>query len=387
MSTYNKLKQVYDDLGLETSPESIDGQVITYNSMLVDDLQDQIDELSKSNNLNDAQGQALKSLGTLVNVRAKVATASTATLQITGSGTVPQGAVFASSVDGTQWIADAQSTGSVDVTCQTLGAITAASDTITTIVTPIVGVDAVTNANAAVPGRDNETDTQLRARIRQSGASRAAGTASAIEAALAQIDELTHLRVHENPEPITKTMPGSSETMAAHSIAIFYLGSDINTIAQTALPVLGFADLNHDSGLSGKQNTTVRTPIRVINGREIGGQELRFTAFEVQPVDLTITIAIRDAVHGYTFTEASIKKAINEFANATLFQGQSAELGFDRTGFEIGESVSKYDLATPVLKAIGGEAKIDSITVLHGTIAYNQVANIDDNKITITVSH
>jgi len=386
MTTYSKLKQVYDDLGLETSPESIDGQVITYNAMLIDDLQDKINEQSKNNNLNDAQGQPLKSLGTLVNVRAKVATPSTATLQITGSGTVPQGAVFASSVDDTQWIADAQSTGTVDVTCKTAGSLTAASDTINVIMTPIADVEAVTNAAAAVPGKDNETDTQLRARIRASGASRAAGTADAIEAALAQIDELTHLRVHENREPITKTL-GGNQTMAAHSIAIFYLGSDIDTIARAALPALGFADLNRDSNLVGKKNTNVSTPIRIVNGRQVGGQSLEFTAFEVQPMDLTIIIAIRDAVHGYTFTEDSIKKAINEFASATLFQGQSTELGFDRTGFEIGESVSQYDLATPILKAIGSQAKIDSISVTGGTIAYNQVANIDDNKITITVSN
>ena len=62
MTTYNDLITAYKDIDpdIDTSPASIDGQVITYNSMLIDELKDQIEELSKSNNLNDAQGQQLR---------------------------------------------------------------------------------------------------------------------------------------------------------------------------------------------------------------------------------------------------------------------------------------------------------------------------------------
>ncbi len=68
---------------------------------------------------------------------------------------------------------------------------------ISAISTPLLGIDAVTNAYAIAGGADQETDASFRARIRTYQAA-ARGTMSALESAILAIDGVTGLNLHED---------------------------------------------------------------------------------------------------------------------------------------------------------------------------------------------
>lgn len=142
-----------------------------------------LDDSAKNCMLNYARGDYLDALGDLVGVTRLAPVASACTLQFTltaapGTGntvTIPAGTRVAKA--GTQYywatdmdlaISDSASTGAVAATCETAGAITNgyAVGELTTMVDLVAEVASVTNTTATANGSDEESDDNLRIRIR-----------------------------------------------------------------------------------------------------------------------------------------------------------------------------------------------------------------------------
>lgn len=122
-----------------------------------------------------ASGAALRARCALVGVEPRAATQGTVTLTLTIAAhrTVPVGSqVSAPGRPEVLWTTTADAAnntgGSASVTveaqCETAGRLVAPSGTLTVIATPVSGWSAVTNAADAIPGRDADSDTVLRAR-------------------------------------------------------------------------------------------------------------------------------------------------------------------------------------------------------------------------------
>lgn len=72
------------------------------------------------------------------------------------------------------------------------------ANTITSIVTPVLGWDSVSNPLAASPGRLEETDEELRLRFRNSKFERATNSIDSIYSALVNVDGVTEVNIYEN---------------------------------------------------------------------------------------------------------------------------------------------------------------------------------------------
>lgn len=180
---------------VQLGPDTPDGQWIAILADREAALWSLLQVLYDALDRESAGGAQLDNLAALVGLQREAARASTAVLTASGTSStvVPAGTIF-KVPGGARFTSDAEVTldgggaGSIAVTAEETGAITASVGTITEIVTPVSGLDTVTNAAAATVGRAIETDQQLRARIEVSLQPGGEATVQAIRAALLALE-------------------------------------------------------------------------------------------------------------------------------------------------------------------------------------------------------
>lgn len=114
------------------------------------------------------------------------------------------------------------------VVCTENGPNKQESNTITTIVTPVLGLDSVTNPLAASPGRLAETDEQLRIRFRNTKLERSTNILDSLYSALLNVDGITEVKIYENDTSIT-----DGNGVLGHSFLPVVLGGSSQQIAET----------------------------------------------------------------------------------------------------------------------------------------------------------
>lgn len=183
----------------------------------VADCYELLGEVYDSRRPDSAPGVHLDDLCGIVGVIREAATRSTVTLTLSGvastivpAGTrfrVPGGASF-------ELLADAEIDlgGTVDADAQATatGPLEALAGAISVIVDAVTGLTGVTNAAAATPGRDTETDATLRARRERSLGVIGAGTDEAIAARIEALADVSGCFVHSNRSLLTDSygVPG-----------------------------------------------------------------------------------------------------------------------------------------------------------------------------------
>lgn len=180
-----------------------------------------------------AIGVGLDNLCALVGIKRKPATYSSVQLTMTGVAgtTITNG----TATDGTNtWNLPNEvtipSNGIITVlaTCDKSGSVSAAPNTITTIVNPTYGWLSVTNNYAATPGQDVESDAQLRARYAAATYAPSETVMDGISSALQSISEVTRVKGYEND-----TNETSTEGFPPHSITYVVEGGNEDSIAVT----------------------------------------------------------------------------------------------------------------------------------------------------------
>jgi uncharacterized phage protein gp47/JayE len=213
---------------------------------------------------NNATGAQQDDLCTIVGVSRLDATYSTAAVTLTGtSGTViPAGAVVSGGgPDGlARWTLDASvtlasGTGSGTVTAQDVGAIVAAIGEIDAITTPVSGWTAVTNAAAAVTGRDIETDAALRLRRQQALRVAGTGSAAAMRSGLIALDFIEAAIVVENTLDVAATVSGV--TLEPRSVGVILWPSSLTTAQREAVAAVIYRRLPVGIETNGAQSATV----------------------------------------------------------------------------------------------------------------------------------
>ena len=151
---------------------------------------------------DSAEGVQLDRLCALVGIVREPATYSAGTVQLTGTDgvTVPAGSLVRVPSGGPifETIEDATFSGGaaeVDIQAGELGPVAASSSTITEIVTAISGWSSVTNSAAVTPGRNRETDAELRFRRERSLVAPSSSTDYGIASTLAELTSVDFARV------------------------------------------------------------------------------------------------------------------------------------------------------------------------------------------------
>jgi uncharacterized phage protein gp47/JayE len=201
---------------IDLDPDTLDGQTLGIYAESKADSDSLAQDVYNSFNPQTATGVALSRVVEYNGIRRIPAIASQATVTCSGtSGThIPINSVIACSLNGEQFVTIQDGiiddTGAIDIAVLSVnvGAIQAPAHTLTAIVTPVFGWQGVTNALTALVGRDEESDEELRIRRAQSTATPAQSVPDSVYGAIANIPEVTQVRLYENYEEVADPVTG-----------------------------------------------------------------------------------------------------------------------------------------------------------------------------------
>jgi uncharacterized phage protein gp47/JayE len=216
-------------------PDSQDGQMLAIFASAINDCNSTAIAVYNSFSPATAVGAGLSSNVKLNGMVRQSATPSSVSVTLVGQGqtTVTNG-IVQNQYTGDQYALPASvtipPTGQVTVTAYALqpGALTAQAGDISVIATPQLGWQTVTNASAASPGRDAETDAELRQRQTISTAIPALTPLESIVANVEALPGVTELKAYEND-----TSAPDANGLPSHSIALVVVGGDNTAIAET----------------------------------------------------------------------------------------------------------------------------------------------------------
>lgn len=199
----------------------LDAQALAVINQIVQDVYD-------SFRIPNASGAALDSLVALIGLERQSQAYSTVTLTLTASvpTTVTAGSLYGTTsginfATDTELVFSAAGSQDVDATCVLVGEQTAAAGEITQKVSSIYGITAVTNAAAAIPGRDRETDPEIRVRHAAAVATSGENDAASIYEAVGAVDGVSSVYVEDNDTDgyVAVSVIGGSDEDVATAIA------------------------------------------------------------------------------------------------------------------------------------------------------------------------
>ena len=237
------------------------------------------------------------------------------------------------------------------------GIIEQPTNTIDTILTPMLGWDSVINPIAATPGEDRETDEELRLRFRNGKFDRATNTLDAIYSALINLDNVSEVTIYEND---TSVVDGNG--VPAHSFLPIVSGGLSTDIANAIWD-------NKPIGILSYGNTTVSIS-------DVQGFPHDISFSRPDPVVIYISMNITTDVNFPPNGNDAIKSALLEYFTAN---------------FGTGDDVIYSRLYTPINSIPGHE--VVSLTI--GTspapvgtsnivIAFDEIASLNTTNIIIT---
>ena len=200
------LKSVWGE-GIKSDPQSVIGQFLAIFSEALADQNELVEAVANAFNPQAATGVFLSQIVLFNGLTRKEALYSTVTLELTANAagsTVPAGSLVSDPLVGDQYATDSvtviapSGTETVSATAVEEGPKEAPVGTLTQIDTPIFGWESVTNPSSAVPGRDEETDTELRIRRDVASKKTGIGTVLSIKSALNDIDGVDMVAVEAN---------------------------------------------------------------------------------------------------------------------------------------------------------------------------------------------
>jgi uncharacterized phage protein gp47/JayE len=294
------LRQIYgNDINLEL--DSPDGQRVAIIAQLVLDLETFALQLYNQMDADFAIGDWLNKLIKFAGIFRRPATRSQVDVTVTTDRPLTLPAGFTISDDlGQLWII----TNSVDLVigantvtfvAQEFGEFSAASGTVTTLETIILGVLSVTNPAPSLDGRDEETDEELKIRRDSSVENPAYSTVGSLVAKLANLANVTDVVVYENDQDTTDI----DKDIPPHTIWAVIEGGSVADIVETLVKqrTSGCGTKGDESGIF---NEVVTRPdgstFNIVHEMEFDRPQsvdlyIRFTATRLEtlsPIDLDL---------------------------------------------------------------------------------------------------
>jgi uncharacterized phage protein gp47/JayE len=332
---------------LVVSPETPQGMLITAEALARDSVVRNNAALANQINPNLAGGIFLDAIWALTGGQRIVATRSSVFATIAGvPSTVIPAFTRAATPDGDEFETVStviiQPNGSVIAEFRSVeyGPIPAAANTLTQIIDAILGWETVDNADAAILGRETESDSASRSRRRNTLALQGQSQAEAITSGLYNTEGVRSLTFRENVADTSETIDGV--LMVPHSIYVCVDGGTDQDVASMILE-----KKSSGSNWNGDQEVDVFEPF--------SGQLLTVKFDRPDPIPVLARVTIK-ANTSILDPQAAIKEAILAFANGEI-DGED--------GFTVGATVSPFELAGAINKLY------PSIFVLKVEVSYS----------------
>ena len=332
---------------LDTNAETPAGQLIDGITALASEKDNEILFVSNQFNPKNAVGAWQDALAAIYFLRRKIALPTYVTCQASGAyGTViPYGAIVQDTNGYTYMntqVATINASGQATlyVRCTELGAVEAASGTVTRIITTVPGWDSVTNAAAGVTGRAVESQAAFESRRVQSVAKNAHGSVASLFGAIADINDVIALLILENTT--NQDIVKSGVTIAGHSVYISVYGGDNNDIARAIYNKL-------DAGCGTNGNTLVT--YNPSSDEPDNQPDMSYSYYIERPTTVSMGIVVTVADEQTTTLTNAIKQAVVE-----NFNGNS---GYRRV--KMGDKLYASRFYSDVIKA--GVTKLETIQI------------------------
>ena len=331
-------------------------------------------------NIDYATGQFLDGIGAFYGVARLGATKTRVLATVSGViGTVIPAGSIAETTSGDRFYAENEITipngGSTTAyfLSEESGEIPCATNTLTNIVSQIIGWESIDNSAAADIGQNVESDLDYKIRIKNT---RYSGNSliQSIQGALNQVDNVKSSFVYDNGTSAAITYDGIS--IPAHSILIVVDGGTNDDVARVIL--------NKKSSGSGYTSITGQSvTVNVPDGAY--GVNYPVTFNRPQQLAFDITIDVNQNTYTGSDLEQAVKDSIIKWANGEIG-------GVD--GLKIGQNVSPYEIGAAVSEQIP-QIYIKSVKIcLHGgtpaatelTCTVGQIYTIAESNITVTVA-
>lgn len=326
--------------GLNTAPESADGQIIGSVSETFSNLWEIAQGAYNAFNPSAASGDALTNLVQLNGITRLPASKSRASLTITGidNTVIPKGSIVSNVNSGNKFATEKEvivSGGLATVFASSIvtGPIVASIGELTQIGNPITGWTSVTNLADAFIGSVEESDSELRARRKLSLGIDAQSTVDALFSALVNVDFVTQVIVLENDTNIT-----DANGLPPHSFQCIVVDGTDEDIGLSIW-------LNKPAGITSFGNTTTN----ILDSQGIA-HPISFT--RATAVDIYVTATLTKFSEYPVNGDDLIKQAIVDYTNGKLVEGR---------GFGLNEDVIYSELYTPINSVIGHQ--VDSLKI------------------------
>jgi uncharacterized phage protein gp47/JayE len=361
---------------LVVTPDTPQGVLITAETLARDNVIKNNAALANQINPNIAGGVFLDAILALTGTQRDVAERSTVTATLAGvAGTVVPAGVRAATATGDEFETVStviiEPSGSVDADFQSVefGPVPAAALALNTIVDGVLGWETVTNAEAAVLGRAEQSDQAARLYRKNTLALQGQSLPEAITSGLYATEGVRSLSFRENTTSAPAVIDGIN--LAAHSIYVCVDGGTDADVAQTIL--------NKKSGGAGYNGAVT---VNVVD--EFSGQTYPVTFDRPTDVDVQTRVTIK-ASSAIVDPVAAVKEAVLAFANGELEEEPGFTVGNDVSSFEIAGAINRLYPTIYVQKVELSLATPTVWTTDPIAIALDEIAAIASGAITVVI--
>lgn len=371
---------------LDVTPSTPQGRLIEAETIARKRVIENMALLSNMFNPSQAFGIFLDSIASLFGIERVGATRTRVSCQLSGTANtvIPQNAQAKDSNGNiyfleNQVVLDSNGNANGDFLALEKGAIDCPTNSLTEIVTAILGWESITNANAGETGLDGETDNELRQKI-PTKQYQGKSLVESIKSAILGIEDVKSAFVVDNTDSASKTIvngrdSGRNIVLPAHSLYVCVDGGTNENIAENIAKAINKTRSLGCSYASSNNATTV--------GTGTTAETIKFDTLTVGGYTVPVYVDITIKTGSSNDLTDAVKSAIESYANNEIASVDGLKLGVNVSSFEIACAVNAQipELYVESVK-IG---LIDSaITEDSIVIGANEKATISAEHITVT---
>lgn len=333
-------------------------------------------------NINYATGQGLDALGSLFGRSRKVAVSTQTLCDLTGTPNtiIPAGSQAKTSVGDIFYTPNNitlndNGNATAYFYSEVAGDIPCEINTLTEIVTQIVGWDSINNPSAPIVGSNQESDQSFKNRISNSRYT-GIGLVEDIKSELSSIDNVVSYFVYNNGSKQSINIDGL--TVDANSVLVIVQGGNDNDIAEAL-----FKTVSGGCGYTALSNQST-----VINiSDSIGSITVQYPITFNRPQYIDIVCKITVGNNNYTGSNLTddVKNAILAWANNQVAGVDGPVLGTDIYSYEIGSAVSQQ-IPEIIVKNVEIAISGGNLSNAPIPLAINQVGTIAYDDITVEIN-
>jgi uncharacterized phage protein gp47/JayE len=357
---------------INLGPDSVLGVLASIFSDKLAELYQLVQAVYASQYPSSAEGASLALITALQGVTRKAASASTAVVTFSGVGAtvIPIGTVIRDPDRPTvEWVSTTEAIigvgdSTATVQASTTGPIAANAGTLTELVTPIVGVNALENEADATLGTVEEEDAALRQRRIDLLFAIGSSTPPAILSAVLAVPGVVEASVFENPSTVTNDFG-----VPAKNIEVVVDGGDDAALAQAI----------YDNKAAGMGTYTATADGDF--AEDVNGQDVDIAFSRPVPVEVFVYVEAELSSTAVSSTAEDLKTALAAFGDQS----------------KLGQKVIRSKLFTPAYSVPGvanvrrlGVSGVDAAGALAAattlddvTVAFREKASFDTTRIVV----